>query len=554
MQERIRRTGIDIIGNVPWGTHFCQFYQTQQDLLDVLIPYFTAGLESNEFCMWITSEPLGAKEAREALGAAIPNLDRYLESGQLEIIPHSEWYLKGGSFDSQRVLDGWLGKLEGALARGYAGLRLTGNTFWLEKPDWNDFTDYEEVINSVIGRYRMLAACTYCLDKCSALEVLDVIRNHQFALIKRDGQWETIESSERKRLSEALLASEERYRRIVETAAEGIWTVDGEGKITVANSRLADMLGYTVEAMVGQPLSAILGEEGRTVELRSGEPAGREYVEQVTLKLDRRGGGSLWAIMSTSPILDRDGRYAGALGLVADITHLHDLQEQREDLLRTVSHDLRNPLTSIQGQAQLLARTLAREGIDDARLSRSVDAIVGSAKQMGAMIEELVDAGHIESGQLRLRRRSVDLTARIHESLERLAGAMDVGRVRVEAPAELPAVEADPDRLDRILMNLVSNALKYSPAAAPVLVRAETAGNSAVQVSVADRGEGIAPEDVPHLFERYFRAKGVREAEGLGLGLFITKGLVEAHGGKIWLTSKPGQGSTFAFTLPSSVA
>jgi PAS domain S-box-containing protein len=553
MQERIRHTGIDLVGDVPWGTHFCQFYQTPRDLLDILVPYFKAGLENNECCMWITSEPLGASEARESLQRAMPNLEDYLESGQLEILSHSEWYLKGGRFDSDEVLAGWLEKLEYATDSGYDGLRLSGNTFWLEKADWDDFTDYEAAIDTVIGRYHMLAICTYCLDKCSALEVLDVIKNHQFALIKRAGRWDTIESSDRRRLSEALLASEERYRRIVETATEGIWTINEGGEITVANSRLAEMLGCTVGELIGQPLSAVLREASTAVEQRINEPASRGLAEQVTLKIDRKDGKPLWAIMSTSPILDNGGRYAGALGVVADITHLHDLQEEREDLLRSVSHDLRNPLTSIHGHAQLLARMLGKDEQRDVRISKSIEAISISARQMGAMIDDLVDAERLESGQLQLRRMPVDLTARVAESLKRSAASLDVGRVRVEMPAELPMVEADPELLDRILTNLVSNALKYSAQTAPVLVRAESADRE-IRVSVADRGVGIAQEDLSHLFERYFRAKNAQDAEGLGLGLFVTKGLVEAHGGKIWVMSKPGQGSTFTFTLPRAAA
>jgi PAS domain S-box-containing protein len=214
MQKELRKTGNDVIGSVPWATHFCQFYQTKQDLLDILVPYFKAGLESNEFCMWITAEPLGVEGAKEAMARALPDFDRYLAKGQIEIMPHTDWYLKGGAFESQRVLNGWVDKLEQALASGYAGLRLTGNTLWLEKKDWKSFADYEAAINSVIGKYNMLALCTYCLDRCSAIEIIDVIRNHEFALIKREGKWELIESSIYKQTKEALEASETRLAHL----------------------------------------------------------------------------------------------------------------------------------------------------------------------------------------------------------------------------------------------------------------------------------------------------------------------------------------------------
>ncbi len=128
MGDRLRRTGNDLIGDVPWGTHFCQFYKTKEDLLDVLVPYFKAGLENHEFCMWVTSEPLSATEAQKAMQAAVPDFDRYLKSGQIELLRYTEWYVRDGSFDSQKVLRGWVDKVNEALERGYEGLRLTENT------------------------------------------------------------------------------------------------------------------------------------------------------------------------------------------------------------------------------------------------------------------------------------------------------------------------------------------------------------------------------------------------------------------------------------------
>ena len=144
MEEHFRRTGIDVVGNTAWGTHLCQFYQNKQDLVDILVPYFRQGLADNEFCMWVTSEPLGVDDARAALGAAEPALHNYLRRGQIEILDYTQWYTRTGSFNADDVLEGWVGKLQGALDRGFEGLRLTGNTFWLEDEDWDDFTAYEE--------------------------------------------------------------------------------------------------------------------------------------------------------------------------------------------------------------------------------------------------------------------------------------------------------------------------------------------------------------------------------------------------------------------------
>jgi signal transduction histidine kinase len=224
----MRKTGIEIIGDAAWGTHLCQFYQTKEDLIDILVPYFRAGMENNEFCMWITSEPLTVKEAIKAMRRTVSDFDLYLEKGQIEILSHTEWYLKDGSFNLQRVLNAWIEKLKYALARGYDGIRVSGNTAWLEQRYWKDFSDYEREINNAIGKYRMLAICTYSLDKCGTYEIIDVVRNHQFAIIKREGKWIAIESYENRQTQEELRKYRERLEELVRERTAELETINKE--------------------------------------------------------------------------------------------------------------------------------------------------------------------------------------------------------------------------------------------------------------------------------------------------------------------------------------
>ena len=239
----------------------------------------------------------------------------------------------------------------------------------------------------------------------------------------------------------------------------------------------------------------------------------------------------------------------GAVVVATDITRLRELVEQREDLLRSVSHDLRVALAVIQAQAQLLGRALEAAGQDGGHAQR-VEAIVTSTRRMNAMIRDLVDFARLEYGELRLHRTAIDLGAFVSELRDRLVGVLDVQRVRAKLPEDLPPVHADPDRLERILTNLLSNALKYSPTRTQVVLAARMLDGE-VEVSVTDRGVGIPPDEMPHLFERFYRGRGARKADGLGLGLYITRMLVEAHGGRIGVRSQVGKGSTFSFTLPS---
>ncbi len=188
-----RPSGISIVGNLPWGSHFCQFYKTKKDLLDILVPYFKAGLENNEFCVWVTSDFLTGEEALKALKKGVPGFSQYMADGRMEIFPYTDWYLLGGSFDLRRTLDMWMEKHERALSMGFAGMRVSGNPYWIDnKKDWDDFAAYEAAINDVIGGTKLLVLCTYSLKKCGVMEILDVVKNHEFALAINQGKWQVV--------------------------------------------------------------------------------------------------------------------------------------------------------------------------------------------------------------------------------------------------------------------------------------------------------------------------------------------------------------------------
>jgi signal transduction histidine kinase len=196
-----------------------------------------------------------------------------------------------------------------------------------------------------------------------------------------------------------------------------------------------------------------------------------------------------------------------------------------------------------------LQRLLAGSGHEKERLA--AERIARASKQMGVMIRDLVEAARMESGQLALALQPVELRPFLERLLGQSAGALDVARVKIDIPPEVPAASADPARLERIFLNLVGNALKYSPETTEVRVTAG-AREGKLHVSVADGGIGIAPEDLPHVFERFFRGRRTQKSDGLGLGLYIVRILVDAHGGRVWAESTSGEGSTFSFTLPAS--
>src|SRR3984893_10177601 len=221
MTAEMRKTGVDVVGDMPWGTHFCLFYETLMDLLEPLVSYCKAGLESQEFCLWAVAAPLTGEDVTHALKRAVPDFDRYLNDQSIEIVLARDWYLQNGRVDRKRVTGGWNEKLARASARGYAGVRVTGDSAWLEKQDWKDFCEYEDSINHSIVNQRLTVLCTYPLAAFGAAEILDVVRTHQFAVTNRRGTWDVIETAGHKQANaEIKRLNEELEQRVVERTSQ----------------------------------------------------------------------------------------------------------------------------------------------------------------------------------------------------------------------------------------------------------------------------------------------------------------------------------------------
>ncbi len=223
-------------------------------------------------------------------------------------------------------------------------------------------------------------------------------------------------------------------------------------------------------------------------------------------------------------------------------------EEAERRLLYTVGHDLRAPATLINGEVQLLLEQLHGCEMPE-RIQPRITALRQALRRMFAMIDDLTELAQLEEGPLALTTEPLSLRPYLEELLQRNAGLLDVARIALDIPADLPPLQADPRYLARILQNFLTNAQKYSAPATPIRISAHREEDTVV-IAITDQGQGIAPEDLPHLFDRFYRTTRGRKAESLGLGLYITKRLVEAHGGRMWVESEVGKGSTFYFTLP----
>jgi len=205
MDKKLRISGFRVIGDIAWGTHFCQFYQTQEELMDILCPYLKAGLENNELCIWALPQVFETKkEAAEFLKKTIPEIEIYLEKGQIEIIPYKAWYAEEDKSNSKKAVKSWIEKGDQALQNGYDGLRLVQDTSGL-KNDLENLIDYEEELDEAIENRRILALCTYSSGNFDTNETIHMAQNHRFVLVKRKEKWEKIENSRLKRAEERAI-------------------------------------------------------------------------------------------------------------------------------------------------------------------------------------------------------------------------------------------------------------------------------------------------------------------------------------------------------------
>jgi len=353
---------------------------------------------------------------------------------------------------------------------------------------------------------------------------------------------------------EALEESEKRYRDLYEEAPNAYFSVGVDGYIKRANHSATELLGYSLDEMVGRPVFDLYADtpngKGKTQGVFQRFLAGEEIRDE-ELEMCRADGSSVWISLSVRPMRDKEGRVVASRSMVVDITEHKKLDQLKDDFIGLVSHELRSPLTVITGaintaltEAERLSPEETRQLLTDAALE---------AESLSHLLGNLLELSRIQANHLSLYAEAINIRKVIKDTVEAIKRQSSTHQFVIDLPRKLPNVNADELRLERILYNLLDNAVKYSPQGGETRVSVRPQKGHLV-IGVSDQGIGIAPSYQAKLFGPFQRLEESRPegAGGLGLGLLVCRRLVEAHGGQIWVESEAGQGSTFSFTIPLS--
>ena len=367
---------------------------------------------------------------------------------------------------------------------------------------------------------------------------------------------------EHQRGEEALRQSEERHRVVLESAKDAIISIDSNGTIISWNTGAQTIFGYTEAEMLGQSLTTLMPEQFRdafATGMRGMDPTDRSLFGGGTREFPglTKEGEVFPAEMSLAAWKTGKGRFFTSI--VRDITErnrtmeaLEALDRMKSEFLSNVSHELRTPLHSIRGFTKLM---LEDQVPDREAQTEFLNIIDVQSQRLGLLIDSLLDMSRLESGRFSIHKQLVSIGDVVSSAMQEIHGLTrgEKGEVTItkEISATLPEGEADGERITQVLVNLLSNAVKFNSNGSEIVVKVEGKDDELL-VQVIDHGIGVPAEAIPHIFERFYQVDGsmTRSVDGGGLGLCISKQIVESHGGRIWVESKEGEGSTFSFTLP----
>jgi PAS domain S-box-containing protein len=600
MKQTLRPTGIEVIGKIPWGTHFCHFYQTEEDLLSMQVPFFQTGLENNEYCIWVTSEQTTVENANDALKKVVPDLDKYYERKSIEILSHHDWYLINGQFELNNVIQSMLGRLQIALENGFAGLRLNGDEAWIDNRITHDFIEYERFLNPAIAGKRLIISCSYQLGKCTATDVLDVALLHESAVSKRKDRWEILETpqliaskaqlnlerellakrvakttrelnriteqvkkerSERKKAMRSLHKSELHLKTIVNTSDIAFVLFDRDSLVLLFNP----IASYWSTLSFGVPLKKdiylpdLLNEEakGKFREMMKAVLSGQSLNYETSYQ--GQGDSPEWYRINIRPVIDDDGKVVGIVCAASNITRdklaeselerlSGKLAQRNEDVDKfsfMLSHDLRAPLANMLG----LARILKNTRISELEKSELEDYLFQSIEKLDDAVHNLNRILELDK-TLSLKKAKVNLTKLVNEVSARFKPLAQQDAILIYTDFDdANEIFSIVSYVDSIFYNLIFSSTIFNQAGGPPVIEitSEKAPDKLI-IHFKNFGRGGYRKDTNAEPGSYKKLNISNRNQGAGLSTVKTR--VDILGGSISIGTLPGGGKEYRIELP----
>jgi PAS domain S-box-containing protein len=350
---------------------------------------------------------------------------------------------------------------------------------------------------------------------------------------------------------QALADSEQLLRNITNATPTALWMSDEKGNVSYVNQTWIDWTGHSYEENLGDGwLQFIFPEDSQRVREKLLNDVSAQTLYEAEFRLSHSDGTIHWCIANGQPQYRNDGSFSGYIGACIDITEQKHLQQQKDDFIGIASHELKTPVTSIKGYAQVLEKMLQKKGhTTEAMMMSRMD---NQIRRLTALIGDLLDVTKINSGKLQFNDAEFDFNPMVKELVEDLQRTTE-RHTLVENFGESAIVYGDKERIGQVIANLITNAIKYSPASDKIIIHT-TIKDGEMTLCVQDYGIGIPGDKLGNVFEQFYRVSGDMQHTfpGLGLGLYISSEIIKREGGRIWVTSREGEGSTFCFALPVS--
>lgn len=572
MINNLRDSGINTIGHISWGTHIANLFTDKKEIFEVVVPFIKSGLVNNELCLWIYTQNTPYEDIKSALKDCLEDIDSYMENGQLILIPYREWYLVDNSFSQVRINEQWKSFIKKSLSQGYEGLRAVADTSWQEKSLFRTFQHYEQKVNEMIPYLPFLVMCLYDATKLDTYQVTGITKNHNYIIVKYEGELEIIKNVDPLVKDGKLEEREEKYEKFLEILPSTIFIHDDK-RIYYCNKpefniKAVKDKGISYEKSI---LEWIPDKDRKSfkklIDKMLKEEKDSDYIK--TEFIDSFG-----KVKNVEVVSAKYNYYGQAvlISVVRDITHFRKISELELDIKRkgellnytleldkmkteffsNISHELRTPINVILGTIQLL-ELQSYQGHNPKDANKYLKTMKQNCHRLVRLVNNIIDLTKLDTNYYQIRKQNcniVNLVEDITMSVVDYAKNKDISII-FDTNVEEKIIACDPGQVERIILNLLSNAIKFTQSGGKVLVSIYDYGEK-IRIIVKDNGIGIPREKLPYIFNRFEQVdKSLkRQFEGSGIGLSIVKALVEKHNGKISVNSQLGKGSEFIIDIP----